>query len=83
MGAKEPCIGNNPLVIGVPRAKGALVLDMAMSQFSYGALEAYRKRGEALPVDGGFDAKGNLTRDPGAIEHPDACCPRAFGKAQD
>ncbi len=41
---------------------------MAMSQFSYGALEAYRKRGELLPADGGFDAEGKLTRDPGAIE---------------
>jgi 3-dehydro-L-gulonate 2-dehydrogenase len=39
-----------------------------MSQFSYGALESYRKRGEPLPVDGGFDLNGNLTRDPAAIE---------------
>jgi 3-dehydro-L-gulonate 2-dehydrogenase len=41
---------------------------MAMSQFSYGTLESYRKRGELLPVDGGFDTEGNLTRDPAAIE---------------
>src|SRR5215469_1901518 len=67
-GGKDPCIGNNPLVIAVPRTKGAVVLDMAMSQFSYGALESYRKRGEMLPVDGGFDTLGRLTRDPGAIE---------------
>ncbi len=67
-GGLEPVIGNNPLVIGVPRAEGAVVLDMAMSQFSYGALESYRRRGELLPVDGGFDEHGNLTRDPGAIE---------------
>ena len=66
--AVEPAIGNNPLVIAVPRAKGHVVLDMAMSQFSYGALESYRKRGEPLPVEGGFDAEGKLTRDPGAIE---------------
>jgi 3-dehydro-L-gulonate 2-dehydrogenase len=45
-----------------------VVLDMAMSQFSYGQLESYRKRGEMLPVDGGFDSQGNLTRDPAAIE---------------
>ena len=67
-GAVEPAIGNNPLVIAVPRAKGHVVLDMAMSQFSYGALETYRKRGEMLPVEGGFDTEGRLTRDPGAIE---------------
>jgi len=67
-GSAEPGIGNNPLVIGVPRAKGPVVLDMAMSQFSYGALESYRNRGELLPLDGGFDTEGKLTRDPGAIE---------------
>ena len=67
-GGAERVIGNNPLIIAVPRARGPVVLDMAMSQFSYGALESYRKRGEMLPVDGGFDANGNLTRDPGAIE---------------
>jgi 3-dehydro-L-gulonate 2-dehydrogenase len=67
-GGAEPCLGNNPLVIAVPRTGGHVVLDMAMSQFSYGTLESYRKRGEMLPVDGGFDAAGKLTRDPAAIE---------------
>lgn len=67
-GGAERIIGNNPLVIAVPRPGGHVVLDMAMSQFSYGQLESYRKRGEMLPVDGGFDSDGNLTRDPGAIE---------------
>jgi 3-dehydro-L-gulonate 2-dehydrogenase len=67
-GGVDPCVGNNPLVIAVPRAKGSVVLDMAASQFSYGAIESYRLRGEQLPIDGGFDADGNLTRDPAAIE---------------
>jgi 3-dehydro-L-gulonate 2-dehydrogenase len=67
-GAEEPRIGNNPLAIAVPRPGGHVVLDMALSQFSYGALASYRKRGELLPVDGGFDAEGRLTRDPWAIE---------------
>ena len=67
-GGAERAIGNNPLVIAVPRSSGPVVLDMAMSQFSYGTLESYRKRGEQLPVDGGFDIEGNLTRDPAAIE---------------
>ncbi len=67
-GGVEPAIGNNPLIVAVPRAAGPVVLDMAMSQFSYGALEKYRRRGEMLPVDGGFDEEGRLTRDPGAIE---------------
>lgn len=67
-GGIEPAIGNNPLVIAVPRSAGPVVLDMAMSQFSYGALASYRRRGELLPVDGGFDEQGNLTRDAAAIE---------------
>jgi len=67
-GASDPRVGNNPVIIAVPRQNGHVVLDMAMSQFSYGALASYRARGELLPVDGGFDSAGKLTRDPGAIE---------------
>jgi 3-dehydro-L-gulonate 2-dehydrogenase len=79
-GGVEPCIGNNPLIIAVPRAGGHVVLDMAMSQFSYGALESYRMRSELLPVDGGFDAAGNLTRDPGAIEQTQRPLPVGYWK---
>lgn len=79
-GGVEPVIGNNPLVIGVPRANGPVVLDMAMSQFSYGALEKYRLRGEMLPVDGGFDETGKLTRDPGAIERSWRPLPTGYWK---
>jgi len=79
-GGMEPCIGNNPLVIAVPRKGGHVVLDMAMSQFSYGALESYRKRGELLPLDGGFDADGKLTRDPGAIEQSQRPLPVGYWK---
>jgi 3-dehydro-L-gulonate 2-dehydrogenase len=79
-GASDPRVGNNPLVIAVPRAEGHVVLDMAMSQFSYGALASYRTRGELLPVDGGFDANGQLTRDPGAIEKSKRPLPIGFWK---
>jgi len=68
-GASSPALGNNPLVIAVPRPAGAhVVLDMAMSQFSYGALSAYSARGQQLPVPGGYDQSGKLTTDPAAIE---------------
>jgi len=67
-GASDPRVGNNPLVIAVPRLDAHVVLDMAMSQFSYGTLAAYRMRGELLPVDGGFDGEGRLTRVAGDIE---------------
>ncbi|MGA2146765.1 MAG: 3-dehydro-L-gulonate 2-dehydrogenase [Bryobacteraceae bacterium] len=66
-GSAENRIGNNPLVLAVPRAAGQVVLDIAMSQFSYGAVEGYRDRGEELPVYGGFDSEGRLTRDAAAI----------------
>ena len=68
-GASTPAVGNNPLVIAAPRPGGAhVVLDMAMSQFSYGALAGYSARGQQLPVPGGYDQAGNLTTDPNAIE---------------
>jgi 3-dehydro-L-gulonate 2-dehydrogenase len=79
-GAPEPRVGNNPLIIAVPRSKGPVVLDMAMSQFSFGALEGYRMRGEQLPVEGGFDNDGNLTRDPGAIEASGRALPIGYWK---
>jgi 3-dehydro-L-gulonate 2-dehydrogenase len=53
---------------------------MAMSQFSYGALANYRTRGERLPVDGGFDSAGNLTRDPAAIESSKRPLPIGYWK---
>jgi 3-dehydro-L-gulonate 2-dehydrogenase len=67
-GAAVPAIGNNPLIIAVPRPAGHVVLDMAMSQFSYGALATYAQKHQPLPVDGGFDSIGNLTRHAAAIE---------------
>ena len=79
-GATAARIGNNPLVIAVPRAGGHVVLDMAMSQFSYGALANHRMRGSELPVDGGYDAAGNLTRDPAAIEATGRVLPVGFWK---
>lgn len=79
-GASDPRVGNNPLIIAVPRAQGHVVLDMAMSQFSYGVLASHRMRGEPLPLDGGFDSQGRLTRDPGAIEASARPLPIGFWK---
>jgi 3-dehydro-L-gulonate 2-dehydrogenase len=79
-GASEPHLGNNPLVIAVPRAAGHVVLDMALSQFSVGAIAGYRARGEELPVAGGFDEAGELTRDPAAIESSGRLLPIGFWK---
>jgi 3-dehydro-L-gulonate 2-dehydrogenase len=79
-GARTECIGNNPFVIAVPRAKGHLVLDMAMSQYSYGRLQVTRLKGERLPFPGGFDAEGELTDDPGTIEATRRILPTGFWK---
>lgn len=87
-GATAPTLGNNPLVIAVPRpatgdnaqGSGPVVLDIAMSQFSYGALASYRERGELLPIPGGYDEAGELTHDPAAIERTQRALPIGFWK---
>lgn len=66
-GAKDPRLGNNPFVMAVPFHKEAIVLDFAMSQFSYGKMETFRNEGEKLPYMGGFNADNELTDDPGVI----------------
>ena len=80
-GATTPAIGNNPLILAIPRANGQhVVLDMAMSQFSYGALASYAKRGQPLPVPGGYDSAGNLTQDAAAIEASQRALPIGYWK---
>jgi 3-dehydro-L-gulonate 2-dehydrogenase len=80
-GAKTPTLGNNPLVIAVPRPNGQhVIIDIAMSQFSYGALASYAKRNEPLPVPGGFDHEGQLTTDAAAIEVSQRALPIGYWK---
>ncbi len=79
-GAKTPALGNTPFVIAVPRASGHVVVDLAMSQFSYGTLSAYAKRGAPLPVPGGYDANGELTTDAAAIEASQRALPIGYWK---
>ena len=67
-GSNEARIGNNPFILSVPRNEGHIVLDMAMSQFSYGALATYRRAGKKLPVPGGYNRKNEITHDPAEIE---------------
>jgi 3-dehydro-L-gulonate 2-dehydrogenase len=79
-GALDPRVGNNPLVIAFPRPPGHIVLDMALSQFSMGALASYRMRRKPLPVAGGFDENGELTRDAASIEATRRLLPIGFWK---
>ncbi len=66
-GAEDNRLGNNPFVLAVPFQNDAMVLDMAMSQYSYGTMQLAEMRGETLPVYGGFDKNGELTKDPSAV----------------
>jgi 3-dehydro-L-gulonate 2-dehydrogenase len=79
-GSKEAGVGNNPFCIGIPREDGPIVLDMAMSQYSYGKLGVYRLAGKRLPFPGGFDKEGNLTDDPSAIEESMRILPTGYWK---
>jgi 3-dehydro-L-gulonate 2-dehydrogenase len=66
-GAKDPRLGNNPFIMAVPYHNEAIVLDFAMSQFSYGKMETYRNEGSKLPYMGGFNEENKLTNDPAEI----------------
>lgn len=80
-GGLEPRLGNNPLVIAVPRAGGHVVLDMAISQYSVGKLNQYKNNNnEALPLPGGYDTAGNLSTDAAAILESKRLLPVGFWK---
>jgi 3-dehydro-L-gulonate 2-dehydrogenase len=61
-------VGNNPIVMAAPGEAGEhLVLDMALSQFSFGRLDTHRAENKPLPVPGGTDSSGAPTTDAAAI----------------
>jgi 3-dehydro-L-gulonate 2-dehydrogenase len=74
-------IGNNPIVFAAPGENGQhLVLDMAMSQFSFGRMQTQRAENRPLAVIGGVDSKGNPTTDPAAILDGGHLWPMGFWK---
>ena len=79
-GAVNAKLGNNPLVIAVPYRNEAIVLDMAMSQYSYGALEVAQLKNEKLPLPGGYDVHGTLTNDPAEIRKSQRPLPIGYWK---
>ena len=79
-GSKSEAIGNNPFVMAVPRKEGHIVLDMAMSQYSYGKLWGTRDKNQKLPYPGGFDHEGKLTDDPGPIAETRRILPFGYWK---
>lgn len=66
-GGEDSRVGNNPLVISIPSSKGDVVLDMSLSQFSFGKINEYKMKGEKLPFAGGWDTNNQLSNDPDKI----------------
>ncbi len=79
-GGLDPRLGNNPLVISIPRKDGHVVLDMAISQYAYGKLQQYKAQNEELPLPGGYDSQGNLSTDAAAIIESKRTLPVGFWK---
>jgi 3-dehydro-L-gulonate 2-dehydrogenase len=79
-GGLDPRLGNNPLVIAVPRKEGHVVLDMAVSQYSVGKLNQYKSNNEKLPLPGGYDKEGNLSYDAAEILESQRLLPVGFWK---
>ena len=80
-GGKDRKIGNNPLIMAIPRSSGKhAVIDCAVSQFSYGKIEEARLKGQQLPVPGGYDTNGNITTDPAEIEKTWRVLPMGYWK---
>ncbi len=79
-GGVEPKLGNNPLIIAVPKKEGHIVLDMALSLFSMGKVSLYNAANEPLPYPGGYDEAGNLSQDAAAIVKTRRLLPIGFYK---
>lgn len=79
-GGLDPRLGNNPLVIAVPRKGGHVVLDMAISQYSVGKLNQYKNNSEKLPLPGGYDDAGHLSTDAAEILESKRLLPVGFWK---
>jgi 3-dehydro-L-gulonate 2-dehydrogenase len=79
-GALDAKLGNNPFVMAIPYGDEAIVLDMAMSQYSFGALEQAALKAETLPVPGGYNAAGELSTDPAGILETGRSIPIGFWK---
>ncbi|MEK3720647.1 3-dehydro-L-gulonate 2-dehydrogenase [Paenibacillus sp. FSL H8-0034] len=79
-GSAEKKLGNNPIVFAVPREEGHIVLDMAISQYSYGQLNEAKLLGSMLHVEGGYHLGGELTRDPSTILESGRLLPIGYWK---
>jgi len=73
-------LGNNPIIMGVPYQQEAIVLDMAVSQYSNGKLNLYKMQNQQLPLPGGYDSNGELTMNPAEILTTERALPIGYWK---
>lgn len=78
-GGKDHRVGSNPLIMAIAGDPPVLV-DCSMSQFSYGQLQNYVLADKELPVVGGFDDSGELTKDAHALWKNKRLLPMGFWK---
>lgn len=66
-GGREARLGNNPVTLAIPHGDTPVLVDVAMSMFSYGKLEVYKRSGRPLPVEGGLNKDQKPTRNAAEI----------------
>ena len=71
-GGREARLGNNPVVLAIPHGGTPVLVDVAMSMFSYGKLE--------LPVDGGYNKEQEITKNAAEILETHQCIPIGYWK---
>lgn len=67
-GGRDARLGNNPITLAIPHGDTPVLVDVAMSMFSYGKLEVYKRSGRPLPVDGGLNKNQQPTRNAAEID---------------
>ena len=79
-GGRDARLGNNPVVFAIPHGDKPVLVDVAVSMFSYGKLESYARQGRELPVDGGFNKDQQMTRNAAEILETHQCLPIGYWK---
>ena len=79
-GGRDARLGNNPVVFAVPNGDAPVLLDVAMSMFSYGKLESYARQNRELPVVGGLNKEQQMTTNAAEILETHQCLPIGYWK---
>lgn len=79
-GGRDARLGNNPVVLAIPNGDAPVLVDVAMSMFSYGKMESYARSGRELPVDGGFNEEQQITKNAAEILKTHQCLPIGYWK---